>query len=197
MKLVAKNLFLIIVFITVSCNFSKEQADKSSKEFLDNINTKSGKPFFDFDAVDYYLNNIDENIATNLSNLQNNSKFDKFKYDLIVGETSKNIKNDDEFISNLIKTGFKKTEIESKDFQSIAQLFSESPERDGLYFACIPIFRDILVFKKNEKIIGVAKICFGCNQNQIIGAKANTDNFGQGKDYEILSLILNKYKNTN
>ncbi|GGG44148.1 hypothetical protein [Epilithonimonas arachidiradicis] len=194
MKTIVKFLLLIIIIINTSCNFSKNQSDKSSKEQGDNV--KSGKPFFDFDAVDYYSNDIDENIAMNLLNLQNNSELDKLKYDLIVGETPENINNNN-FTDDIIKVGFKKSEIESKDFQSITQLFSESTERDGLYFTCIPIFRDILVFKKNKRIIGAAKICFGCNRNQIIGTKANTNNFGQGKDYEMLSLILNKYKNIN
>ena len=197
---VIKYIFLIGFLIIISCNSSKQETDKNSLEtenFINNnLNSHPGNPFFTFDAIDYYKNDIDENTAMNLSNLQNNSEFDKFKYDLIVGETPNNINNNN-FTDNIIKVGFKKTEIESKDFQSITQLFSESPERDGLYFACIPIFRDILVFKKNEKVIGVAKICFGCNRNKIIASKANTSNFGQGKDYELLSLILNKYKNTN
>jgi hypothetical protein len=33
---------------------------------------------------------------------------------------------------------------------------------------CDPVYRDILVFKKDQKIIGVAKVCFGCTQNYLL-----------------------------
>jgi len=193
----AKYIFLAVTLSFCSCSYSKKETSANSEEaenfFSKNLNP--GKPFFAFDAVDYYKSDIDENTAMNLVNTQS-PILDSIKYNLIIDETSENI-SDEYFVNNLTKAGYKKTEINSADFQQITNLFSEQPEREGLYFACIPIFRDILVFKKNEKVIGAAKICFGCNDYKIIGTNANTKNFGQGKDYEILSLILNKYTDKN
>lgn len=196
---VIKYIFLIGFLIIISCNSSKQETDKNSLEtenFINNnLNSHPGKPFFTFDAIDYYKNDIDENTAMNLLDYRPTS-LDSIRYNLIIDETSENISNE-YFINNLTKAGFNKTEIKSEDFQKLAALFSEQHQREEIYFACIPIFRDILVFKKNEKVIGVAKICFGCNRNKIIASKSNTSNFGQGKDYELLSLILNNYKNKN
>lgn len=183
----------------ISCHPSGNENKSNSEEvenFVnENLKSNSGKPFFDFDAVDYYNYNIDENTAMNLLDYRKTA-LDSIKYNLILDETSEDISNE-YFIVNLTKAGFKKKEIESEDFQKLSNLFSEHPVREGLDFACIPIFRDILVFKKNEKVVGVAKICFGCNDYKIIGTDANTSNFGQGKDYEILSLILNRYIDKN
>jgi len=193
----AKYIFLAVTLSFFSCSYSKKETSANSEEAENFIskNLNPGKPFFAFDAIDYYKSDIDENTAMNLVNTQS-TVLDSIEYNLIIDETSENI-SDEYFINNLTKAGYKKTEINSADFQQITNLFSEQQEREGLYFACIPIFRDILVFKKNEKVIGAAKICFGCNDYKIIGTNANTENFGQGKDYEILSLIFNKYTDKN
>ncbi len=187
--------FLLIIACHSPGNKNKLNSNEVNNFITENLEAKSGKAFFDFDAVDYYHSDMDENTAANLIN-QQKTAIDSIQYNLIIDETSEDISNA-YFINNLEKAGFKKIKIESADFKNLNQLFSEKAERDGLNFACIPIFRDILVFKKNDKVTGVAKICFGCNDYKIIGTDANTSNFGQGKDYEILSLILNKYIDKN
>jgi len=53
-------------------------------------------------------------------------------------------------------------------------------------------FRDILVFYKNEKISGITKICFGCNESVLIGTKYNADTFGQCGVYSKLKSFLAK-----
>ena len=56
--------------------------------------------------------------------------------------------------------------------------------------ACIPVFRDILIFKKNNKSIGIAKICFECEKSHIVGTNKNIENFGQCGDFSKLMNIL-------
>lgn len=58
--------------------------------------------------------------------------------------------------------------------------------------ACIPVFRDILIFRKNKKNSGMMKICFGCHQYRILGTNAKTENFGTDNDYSQLWKILNE-----
>lgn len=192
-------IFLIVIFCLFSCNFSKKETKANSEEvenFISkNLDSNTGKPFFKFDAIDYYNLKIGEHTASNLLNTQSTA-LDSIKYNLILDETSENISND-YFLSNLAKVGYKKLEIDPNDFQHLTSLFSERSERDGLFFECFPTFRDILVFKKDKKVIGVAKLDLGCNKYKIIGTAANTETFGQGKDYEILSLIFNKYIDKN
>lgn len=193
MKLIC--IYSTLLFL-VCCKNPKKQVEESftkeSKLINKEDNLKAGKSFFNFDSIEYYNIDIEENLAMALSELQDKSELDKLRYDIIIGEVPKSIRNPN-FINNLIKIGFKKSEIKSEDFKNISQLFSEKPEREGIYFACITIFRDILIFKKNKKVVGIAKICFDCNQNQIIGSESNIDNFGQGDDYEKLNTILLNY----
>ena len=45
---------------------------------------------------------------------------------------------------------------------------------------------NILIFKKNEEISGVAKICLSCSQFYLISSKKEikTDNFGTEEEYK-------------
>lgn len=62
---------------------------------------------------------------------------------------------------------------------------------------CKPVYRDILVFYLNDKVIGVAKICFTCDQFIFRGAQGETDFFGYFGEFPKLIKILNPYLKTN
>lgn len=104
---ITKYIFLIGALNFFSCSYSKKETNDNSEEVENfiNKNLKPGKPFFHFDAVDYYKNNIDENTATNLLNNQSTT-LDSIKYNLIIDKTSENL-SDEYFINNLTKAGYK------------------------------------------------------------------------------------------
>lgn len=148
-----------------------------------------GKKFFDYDTIDYYTNNFDESKIDDLYNNQSKTEIDSFKMGVILGDIPQSISNLD-FIDKLEKIGYKKTFIDKSKFGSIDNIFVEKTTTDNIATACIYIYRDILIFKKNSKVIGTAKVCFGCMANQIKGTTANTENFGQDGDYEKLKKLL-------
>ena len=80
--------------------------------------------------------------------------------------------------------------IDKSKFESIDKIFIEKSTLENIATACIHVYRDILIFKKEGKVIGTAKICFDCMSKQIKGTTANTENFGQDGDYEKLEKIL-------
>lgn len=193
-------IFLLIFIFVVNCKQKLIETENpqisEANNSIKNTKIDYGKNFFDFDEVDYYSIVINEDDATKL--LDNHiSKLDKKRYNLIMNPQFPGLLSEIKLIGNFQDLGFKKSIIRPDKFAELNKIFIEKSEQDGISAACIPIFRDILVFKKNEKVIGAAKICFGCNDYKIIGTNANTENFGQGKDYEILSLILNKYTDKN
>ena len=63
--------------------------------------------------------------------------------------------------------------------------------------ACAPEYRDILVFRKNNEISGIAKICLSCGQLYFISSKKEiqTENFGIEEEYKSLERVFKKYKN--
>ncbi len=66
----------------------------------------------------------------------------------------------------------------------------DKPVSEILEGFCLPVFRDILIFKKRHKVIGIVKICFGCEKAVIVGSQANTIGFGQDGDFQKLKKLL-------
>jgi hypothetical protein len=167
-----KKIFFLLTVILLSCNSKEEK-------------------YFEYDEIEYYKSEIEEDQIGILYDNQKKSKIDSLKMGVILGEIPKSIPNT-EFIENLKSFGYTKSKIDSKKFNKINEIFTEKRHSELYATACIYIYRDILIFKKNSKIIGVAKICFGCDANVIIGTKANTEEFGMNGDYEKLRKILHE-----
>ena len=97
---------------------------------------------------------------------------------------------DENFEKSLINNGFKKTILNKSKYEEINNIFSEQNCLINSASACIPIYRDILIFKKNKKTIGVAKICFDCQMFYIIGTQKNVQDFGANGNFEKLEPLL-------
>ena len=184
---------LISILIIFCLTFwgCKSTTEKKSEPADNSKSTKQviGKKFFEYDAIDYYSNDFDESKIGDLYDNQSKSEIDSFKMGIILGDIPKSI-SDLDFIDKLSKVGYKKTLIDKSKFDSIDKIFVEKTTTENLATACIYVYRDILIFKKDNKVVGTAKVCFGCMANQINGTTANTENFGQEGDYERLEKIL-------
>jgi len=151
-----------------------------------------GKTFFEFDEVDYYKSDIDEGEYGDQYDSAQNSKIDKLKFDIVFGDVPESI-NDTTFIKSMKKIGYEKKKIDSKDLAEFNKIFAEKTAIEGVTAACIPVFRDVLVFKNKGKVSGVAKICFSCHQYEIVGNLGSIESFGSDNDYESLGVLLDKY----
>ncbi len=153
--------------------------------------TQNGKKFFSYDEIEYYYNNFDEKKVTDLFDNQKRSRLDSIKTGVIAGDIPDNI-SDNHFISHLTKIGYTKHRIKASLFPEFDRIFRETKTEEHPITTCVYVYRDIFIFKKNNKVVGVAKVCFGCLANQIVGTTANTENFGQNGDYNKLEKILNR-----
>ena len=53
--------------------------------------------------------------------------------------------------------------------------------------ACAPVYRGILIFKHDQRMTGIAKLCFECNQKVIVGStNKKCEQFDFGALWEIL-----------
>lgn len=188
-----KNIIFLITILLVSCN-SKTETKAENVEKLKNERVIkepkiTGGKYFDYDEIEYYKSEIEEDQIGELYDNQKKSIKDSLKMGIILGEIPKSI-SDTNFIDNLETFGYTKGKIEEKKFNEIDEVFTEKKHSEAYETACIYIYRDILIFKKKSKIIGIAKICFGCDANIIVGTKSNTEEFGMSGDYEKLRKIL-------
>lgn len=186
-------LYLLIVAISIeSCEKKSENLLKQKNEIEENILIPTiGEKYFEYDSIDHYKSDYDEASISKLEENKNKSKIDKLKLDIVVNDFPDNI-NQINFLKSLDKIGYSKKEISKDKFPEIDKIFIEKTIEERTTYACIAIYRDILVFKKQAKIVGIAKICFNCDQHQIIGTNVNTDNFGQNGDYKKLEILLNQ-----
>jgi hypothetical protein len=151
----------------------------------------AGKKFFDYDEINYYTIDFPEEKMLELIKNQSRSKLDSIKEGVILGSIPKDI-TDLSFINNLKKIGFRKSTIDRTKFTDIDAIFKEKSVYNTLATTCIYIYRDILIFKKEQKVIGTAKVCFDCWAHEITGTNRNTENFGQNGDYgKLKSLLMN------
>nr|WP_288836346.1 hypothetical protein [uncultured Flavobacterium sp.] len=182
-------LFFTALAMTFWTCISKDGGKGKSLYASKMIEGFTGKKFFDYDEIEYWSNDFDGASVIDLYDNYFKSELDSFRAGVIVGNIPKSI-SDLTFINKLGEIGYSKSYIDKSYFSSIDSIFIEKETKENVGTACVYVFRDILIFKKGRRVIGVAKVCFGCMGNKIIGTTAMTDNFGQDGDYKRLEGIL-------
>lgn len=188
----ARLIFLFSVSLPVFFGCNSGASNKA--ESVDTLHVKQEvkkKTFFDYDAIDYYTNHITPPAVDELYDKQSNSALDSLKMGVILGDIPRSV-DDLGFLNHLEHIGYKKRAIDKAEFRNIDDIFVEKKPSDFYTTACIYVYRDILIFKKDNKVVGTAKICFECNDHQINGATGNVEYFGQNGDYEKLEMLLKK-----
>ena len=173
--------FLNIIF---GCNNNPDRKKTMTTESIQDC-----KPYFMFVKVEHYFLKIDEDKIWEMEEKANKTEKENRQLELLIQYTPDKL-SDTIFVKDLEKIDFVKTEIKADKFEQLNKIFCERKHKEAYAMACIAIYRDILVFKKDNKIIGTAKICFECDQNVITGTTLNTSEFGQSGDYGKLYKIL-------
>ena len=193
--------YLTIIFILlVSC----KDLQKTEKTEHDNVTTQNNiyhdtsknvkkkyEKYFESDVVEHYFINISENDILKIGKKNSPTKEEKLKRNLFISGYPQTIVENN-FEENLKKFKFKKevfTEVKKKELDNI---FCEKDSSQTSFSSCIPYYRDILIFKKDNKTVGIAKVCFGCGIIQFTGSKINTQGFGIDSDRKKLEKLLKK-----
>ncbi|WP_124020562.1 hypothetical protein [Flavobacterium tructae] len=181
-------IFILIVIVFMSCNDSK----KSNLE-IQKVVKKELRPFFDSDRIDHYFVNYTlESIIDFEEKSKKSKKHQEFE-DLFMGYFPDSIPKRD-FEEILISHNYKKSNLTIKQQKEIENVFSQKDSLQMSAYACVPEYRDIFIFKKKEKTIGIAKICFKCGRFQIIGSKIDTQYFGLFEELDKLHNIVRPYE---
>jgi hypothetical protein len=147
--------------------------------------------YYDFDKITHYSINIGESEFFEIVGKNSKSKKEQLLINILLNETPTTIR-DTLFLNKLNDIGFVEKTISKGRYENIKEIFCEKTHFKNEATSCIAVYRDILVFKKNSKIVGIAKICFECGKDYMVGTNANTSEFGQSGDYEKLYELLNQ-----
>lgn len=150
-----------------------------------NTEYRSNSSYFKFDEVDHYYLDISSLDIWNLMGKKNASA-----KELQLSEMLANSGMKENAVNNVVKQleglGYKKTILPSKISDSIDYVFSDKNGDEKITTMCIPEYRDILVFKKDNQITGFAKICFTCYQCHLVYSRYNHDDMMSMSNYNIL-----------
>ena len=155
-----------------------------------NENTNSNH-FFDFDEVEYYNKDISLQEWAEIARKKNKTTEEIALLKILNTDYPTSL-NDLNFIADLEELYSKKIKIDKSKFKEINNIFSEKYHGNYELYGCEAFYRDILVFKKDNTIIGISKICFECSLHSTIGTEKNTEQLGQNGDYAKLKLLLEK-----
>ncbi|WP_026727094.1 hypothetical protein [Flavobacterium denitrificans] len=179
-----KVVFIITAIIVLSCNNSKKSDVDKEK-----VAKKELRPFFDSDRIDHYFVNYTLDSIIISGGKSKKSKKEKEFEDLFMGYFPDSIPKKS-FEEILLSHNYKKSNLTTKQQKEIENVFSVKDSLQMSAYACVPEYRDIFIFKKKEKTIGIAKICFKCGRFQIIGSKVDTQYFGLWTELEKLHNIV-------
>ncbi|MFD1603453.1 hypothetical protein ACFSJW_11965 [Flavobacterium artemisiae] len=179
-----KYTFIIIAILALSCNNSKKSNIEKEK-----VVKKELQPFFDSDEIDHYYLNFSEDDFFKLGRAKKTSKKEEELFKIFVYSFPDSIPKND-FGKTLLKHHYVKSNLSLHQQKKIENVFSEKDSLKHDACACIAEYRDIFIFKKNRKTVGIAKICFKNGRFQIINSKATTEDFGHWTELDKLQKIV-------
>ena len=148
---------------------------------------------FEFDEVIHYKYDL-ENILPSWqakSRLFKSQKKENLRQ-LLYANTPKTLSDSNALFSSLDKSTFIKNTIDSDKLDSLRLAFSvRDTNVVRLPSRCSVIYRDIVVLKKNGKIICITKLCMKCSHSYFLGdPDLDTKFFGQHGEWGILKKVL-------
>lgn len=106
-------------------------------------------------------------------------------------KTPKTLRKASALVRDLRYLGIKKIAIPFNKFSQINEiLFKQKGAKETKKVTKQTGYDNILVFRRDARIVGVMKICFDCHQHYTMGIEHQTRNFGENGDYEKLNKIL-------
>lgn len=146
----------------------------------------NSKQIFAYDQIDYYHNSsIDNKGFSELHKNMNRSTADSIKLMVYCYGIPAN-EQDTAFLSYLKEMGYTQSQINPVKFASIDTILHEMENSDAAA-ACIRRYRDILIFRKNGAVVGMAKFCFECPTSRFDGFGRSAVGFA---DVDHLAQIL-------
>lgn len=149
------------------------------------------KHYFKFNEIVYYHTDLSEQDIFNIKQKKEITPLEKLLVHTTFNEHSGNIK-DTLFVSHLEDAGFVSKDISKAKFSLLQEIFKFKEHVSDETSACEPLYRDILIFKQNGSVVGIAKLCFRCGQHDIVGTNENTACFGESGDFKRLEEVLFK-----
>lgn len=141
--------------------------------------------YFDFDEVAYYKTTKDFNEIIGDEEVRSLKDVKTLKDSVafqLMGKFGEAVPYD-VAATYLDSIGFEKKVLPASKNAALMEIFREKFKERTEWTTCEPIYRDIYVFKKNGKVVGMGKLCYECGDSRFFGTSAKTGNFGMDGEY--------------
>lgn len=145
--------------------------------------------FYEYDELIHYHFEISDTSFLRISSKAEKTEQEKQLTESII-TFDRDIKSLDRFCENLEIAGFQAHPIDSSCWPLADSIFSVKPVEEYYAFACEPFYRDHFVFKRRGHIVGIANICFQCQQSKFHGSLVNTESFGFNGEFEAMRRLM-------
>lgn len=159
MKLLAQ---VAILCLCVSCFIRCTKNNTSENSALPTTDFTCNAGELHFDKVEAYTISYEDLLI--IQNRRPQSDNDKLLDRIVNYFPVDNLKETDS--AKLVAIGFTSKNLNKEDYQYLCDLFKERFVYEDTT-ACAPIFRDILLFKEKQKLIGLAKVCYSCGHSVV------------------------------
>lgn len=165
---------IAILFLGLALTGCNEKIEKGEAGVI------VGKHYFDFDEVIHYKIDIEEDSVYKSmqkhGDLKYKSERDSLISTIMIDDAPYKL-TDTTFETNIKRIGFTSKKINKSKLAALNEIFRERKYDDYTFTACLNVYRVILVFKRQSRTVGIAKICFGCGGLMLVGANDTTDEF--------------------
>ena len=167
MKVKLTKIFVVFCVLVINVNCKNKNSDKKLESF-------------NFDKVEHYSTDDNSSISISIDKKHYENLDESEKKYLKILESNLSAKNSDTtFVSELQNLKFKKVTIAKLNLNKYKEIFASQFCNEVQENACAPIYRDIYVFRNNNKIVGIAKICFECQIVDFTSEKYNWQRYGE------------------
>ncbi|MEY2924009.1 MAG: hypothetical protein RLZZ337_549 [Bacteroidota bacterium] len=163
-----------------------------------NSDIKSKVIMFEFDEVAHF-----KYVDNDLPSLQAKTQFFKGSKtntlrQLLYKDLPKNIADSTSILKDISANSFVEYEMSNFQIDTLKLAFSTQHTDTFKMSRCLPIYRDILVFRNKGEVVCIAKLCLECKRFYFI-KKEDFDSgfFGQNGEWEILRKLLKHQKKPN
>lgn len=149
---------------------------------------KNTRYYFAFDEVVYYKSKSDKDFISWEEGKSNTLRDSMVQ--ALMGDYDYEFVPFTRAVAYLDSLGFEKKIIPVSKHEVINEIFREKIDIDLTTVTCLPVYRDIYVFKRGGQLAGVARLCYDCWQSSFYGTRADTECFGTDGEFEKLHKIV-------
>lgn len=165
-------MFILIGFTSCGPTEKTNESQPEAKE------EEKNQPIFLFDSIIHYSITIEEDTLWGIERIKDKTKDQRRLIEIVLHEKLDTL-SDTTVLNYLPSLGFTKRRLSHEKTEALRKIFNAQRMKEEEKAACVPIFRDILVFRLKSKNTAVMKLCFDCQYHSLDGETIETIHFTQ------------------